>query len=222
MKVLLVDLGTPRDEISEPLGIETLAPYITDNVPEAQIYLKSLELDNYSDIGPILKNSHYEIIGLSTKIRAYEKFKTSVEKTQEESPDTILVAGDILGTYAFEDVLKLYNNIICVRGEGETAFSELVKEVAQNKKRENLKLTNIPNLAYISNNELVLTERESFDIRNAKHPLRSLAYKVFDQNGCSRIEGSRGCAYSLCSYCGTVEKYNGPGWKPFDITFVLE
>ncbi|MBU0899188.1 MAG: hypothetical protein KJ613_05235, partial [Nanoarchaeota archaeon] len=47
-------------------------------------------------------------------------------------------------------------------------------------------------------------------------------YKVFDQNGCSRIEGSRGCAYSLCSYCGTVEKYNGPGWKPFDITFVLE
>lgn len=37
MNILLVDLGTPREEISEPLGIETLASYVEDEFPNKEI-----------------------------------------------------------------------------------------------------------------------------------------------------------------------------------------
>ena len=43
LNVLLVDLGTPREEISEPLGIEMLASYAEDDLSdEASLILKSL------------------------------------------------------------------------------------------------------------------------------------------------------------------------------------
>lgn len=214
----MVDLGTPRNEISEPLGIETLTPYVEAAVPGTRVDFRSLELDNYSDVDEYLRSGDYDVIGLSTKIRSYDKFSSSVETIKKASPQTVVVVGDILGTYAFEDVLDTYEDVICVRGEGEIPFTKLVNSVAVGQ----LSLSGIPNLAYKSNGKLVTTDRVTMDLRKARHPNRVLAPEILRQNGCARVEGSRGCAYSLCSYCGTVEKYNGPGWRPFDIDFVTD
>ena len=61
MRVLLVDLGTPRDEISEPLGIETLASYVEDEFSDQiMLNLKSLELDNLKSIEPYLVENYQE------------------------------------------------------------------------------------------------------------------------------------------------------------------
>lgn len=85
--VLLVDMGTPRDEVSEPLGIETLAPYIERELgSQVQIELKSLELDNLTSIAPYL-DKFYSVIGLSTKIRAYTRFANSIKAIREKSWD---------------------------------------------------------------------------------------------------------------------------------------
>jgi len=130
MNVLLVDLGTPREEISEPLGIEMLASYLDDDLTdEVSLTLKSLELDNLPDVGKYLQEKFYSVIGISTKIRAFDKFKNCVDKIHSESPKSLMVVGDILGTYAFKEVLSLYKDVICVRGEGEVAFKEIVKQV---------------------------------------------------------------------------------------------
>ncbi len=141
MRVLLVDLGTPRDEISEPLGIETLASYVEDEFSDQiMLNLKSLELDNLKSIEPYLVEN-YQVIGLSTKIRTYDRLKDSMEAIYRYSPDSIIVVGDILGTYAYDEVLKKYPMVICVRGEGENNFVELLRrELSPN----NLSLTDIP------------------------------------------------------------------------------
>jgi len=222
INVLLVDLGTPRDEISEPLGIETLAPYVEEEFPnEVSLELRSLELDNQPSIDEYIKQKFFSVIGLSTKIRAYNRFRQSMEIIQRKTPESIVVIGDILGTYAFEEVLSRYPNVICVRGEGENAFREIIKSVL-NSGIEELSLNHIPNLACISEGQLRLTKREMFDLTKAKHPHRVLAPEVFKQHGIGRLEASRGCAYSMCDFCGNIEKYNGPGWRPFPLNFVVE
>ena len=68
----------------------------------------------------------------------------------------------------------------------------------------------------------MLTNRITTDLKKAKHPDRTLALEVFKQHGIVRVEASRGCAYSKCDFCGTVEKYNGPGWRPFKLDFIIE
>lgn len=220
INVLLVDLGTPRDEISEPLGIETLASYIEDEFSdEISLEIKSIELDNCSSIDSYIKNKFYSVIGLSTKIRSYDRFKNIMNTIREKTPESIVVVGDILGTYTFEEVLSNYPNVICVRGEGEDAMKELVRFALN---PSEVLLSNIPNLAYISDDKLVLTSRITTDLSKAKHPDRTLALEVFNQNGIVRLEASRGCAYSKCDFCGTVEKYNGPGWRPFNLDFIIE
>ena len=218
-RVLLVDLGTPRDEISEPLGIETLASYIEDEFSDQVILdLKSLELDNLKSIEPYLVED-YQIIGFSTKIRAYDRFKNSMEAVRKHSPNSVVIVGDILGTYAYDEVLKKWPEVICVRGEGEDSLVELLRrKVSLN---DALSLEGIPNLAYLQDGQLVETERRPFDTLRAKNPKRILATEVFEQHGIGRLEGSRGCAYAQCGFCGVIEKYAGPDWKPFSLDFVL-
>lgn len=222
MNILLVDLGTPREEISEPFGIEVLASYVENCFSdEISLTLKSLELDNLPDVGKYLQERFYSVIGISTKIRAFDKFKNCVDKIHSESPRSLIVVGDILGTYAFEEVLLIYKGVICVRGEGEVAFLEIIKEALRANGKP-LFLSHIPNLAYITNNDIKLTKRKAMNLSESKHPKRFLAQEVLKQNGIARVEASRGCAYSLCDFCGTVEKYNGPGWRPFDLDFVID
>lgn len=218
-RVLLVDLGTPRDEISEPLGIETLASYIRDEfLDQVTLDLKSLELDNLKSMEPYLVED-YQIIGFSTKIRAYDRFKDSMKAVREHSPNTKVVVGDILGTYAYDEVLKYYPEVTCVRGEGEDSFMEFLRHELSSD--NSFRLSDIPNLAYLEDGRLVETHRKPFDIYRAKNPKRILAGEVYNQHGIGRLEGSRGCAYAQCGFCGVIEKYAGSDWKPFSLDFVL-
>ncbi|MBU3934703.1 cobalamin-dependent protein [Patescibacteria group bacterium] len=172
--VLLVDLGTPRDEVSEPLGIETLASYIEREFGnQVQVDLKSLELDNLASIAPYL-GKFYSVIGLSTKIRAYARFTESIKAIQEKSPRSKIFVGDILGTYAFDEILKQYPGVICVRGEGEESFVEAIKALFFSEKPEQA-LRRVPNLAFVANDKMVIIERKPFDTLGAMFPKRTLA-----------------------------------------------
>ncbi len=221
ISVLLVDLGTPRDEVSEPLGIETLAPYLEKEFgSQIKVDLKSLELDNFKSVAPYLSRS-YSVIGLSTKIRAYDRLARSLEVIREKSPRSKIFVGDVLSTYAFEEILQEYPEVICVRGEGEEALALAVRALFFSKNPQQA-LLGVPNLAFVLNGEIVTTNRQPFDTRQALLPKRTLAPAVFQQYGLGRLEASRGCAYSRCSFCGVVEKYSRPEWKPFSVDFVVK
>lgn len=222
INVLLVDLGTPRNEISEPLGIETLVPYVESELGnQVSLDLRSLELDNLPSIEPYLRAKTYSVVGLSTKIRAADRFRKSMKAIREQSLRSLIVVGDILGTYAFEEVLARYPEVICVRGEGEESFVAIIESLLHSDDRRSLSLSHIPNLAYMVNGQPLLTPRKPFDVSKAKPPKRLLAREILKQQGIGRLEASRGCTYSYCEFCGVVEKYAQPGWKPFGLDFVL-
>jgi radical SAM superfamily enzyme YgiQ (UPF0313 family) len=144
----------------------------------------------------------------------------SIKAIQEKSPRSKIFAGDILGTYAFDEILKQYPEVICVRGEGEESFAEAIKALFFSEKPEQ-DLRRVPNLAFVAGGKVVITERRPFDTLGAMFPKRTLAPIVLEQHGIGRLEASRGCAYSRCEFCGVIEKYAEAGWKQFDLNFVV-
>lgn len=222
-RVLLLDLGTPRDEISEPIGIETLASYVEADCPEIRLRLKSLELDNVSpiDVEKTVLEEPYDIVGISTKIRSYQRL-VSVLHTLSRCNHPITVLGDIAATFAYDEILDMFDDVICVRGEGEESLPQIVSCYIKSGRFLKNELGDVPNLAYKSDGVKILTKRSSIDTKKARHPKRYLLADVLRQNGIAHLESSRGCIYSKCSFCGVGQKYDNTGWRPFKLDYVIE
>ncbi|MBT9142900.1 MAG: hypothetical protein DDT32_01318 [Syntrophomonadaceae bacterium] len=222
-RVLLLDLGTPRDELSEPIGIETLASYTEASCPEIRLTLKSLEIDNVkiSDIETVFAEEPFDIVGISTKIGAYERLSKAINGIHKYNR-AIIVLGDILATFAYNDILDIFDNVICVRGEGEESMPEIVQRYTKYGRSLWNYLFDIPNLAYKYHGKTILTRRSVIDVRKARHAKRSLLRDILRQNGIAHLEASRGCIYSNCSFCGVNEKYNRTRWRPFELEYVIE
>lgn len=216
MKVLLVDTGTTRREYSEPIGIETLVTYIKN----AEVTAMSIELQGLEKVISNIKSNNYSVIGISSKIGSFDVIKNLVNEIMLYSFNTVICLGDIYGTYAYEDVLKWNPNVICMIGEGEKNLPVLIDIVKKYGKEYRGYLKNIKSIAYY-NQGVVVNEREKeLDVKQALFPSRILLPDILKKSGIAHLEGSRGCAYGNCSFCGIVQKYGNPRWRPFDEEFI--
>ncbi|NVO11475.1 MAG: hypothetical protein HXX16_16045 [Bacteroidales bacterium] len=213
--VILIDVGTPRDEISEPIGIETISPYI-ECIPNVKLTLESIELSNK------LVNTNwklFDIIGISTKIRAFDRLELLINDIIKINPNALIILGDIVSTFGYPELLKRWKNIICVIGEGEICMPLLVR--AYRDCTLNKCINEIPNIAYCSENKIITTKRQIVDVSKALRPTRHFIKDIYAKQGIVHLEGSRGCVYSNCSFCGIQQKYGGVGWRPFSLTHII-
>ena len=150
MNVLLIDTGTTRKEYSEPIGIETIASYISNAIVD----LSSVELYGYETVIAQISKKKYDIIGISAKIGSFDLVKKLIRYVENYSPETIICIGDIYGTYAYEEILKWNKNIICMIGEGEKNWPILVEVVKLYKKTYRDHLFAIKNIAYFFNRQI--------------------------------------------------------------------
>jgi len=221
-RVLLLDVGTPRDELSEPIGLETIASYIESLTPDINITFKSLELDSPPEVQQTIASSQFDLVGISTKIRAYSRIHETINSVSTHSPHSLIVLGDIVSTFAYDKLLDIYDGIICVRGEGEESLPKIILSHLKHGDSIFDYLSEVPNIAYRANGKLITTRRSVMDLETAKHPKRFSLDTLSHQYGIVHLEASRGCIYSDCSFCGIQEKYNGTPWRPFTTDFVIE
>lgn len=219
MRILFLDTGTIRKEYSEPIGIETIASYISN----ADVELMSVELNGYENVIAQIKEKRYEIIGISAKIGSFKLVKRIVEDIEKYLSDTVICIGDIYGTYAYKEILKWNKKIICMIGEGEKNWPILVDIVKLYGKDYRGYLDALQSVAYVINGEVKVKQREVvMDVTRANHPSRNLLGDVRRKKGIAHLEASRGCIYGKCSFCGIVQKYGNPVWRPFPEEFILE
>lgn len=219
MNVLLIDTGTTRKEYSEPIGIETIASYISNAIVD----LSSVELYGYETVIAQISKKKYDIIGISAKIGSFDLVKKLIRYVENYSPETIICIGDIYGTYAYEEILKWNKNIICMIGEGEKNWPILVEVVKLYKKTYRDHLFAIKNIAYFFNGQIKINDRETIvDVNIARHPSRYLLKDILNKHGIAHLEASRGCLYGKCSFCGIVQKYGNSQWRPFPDEFIYE
>lgn len=218
MDILLIDTGTVRREFSEPIGIETISPYITC----AKVELSSVELMGYHNVVELLRKKRFNIIGISAKIGSFELVKRLVKDIESISADTVICIGDIYGTYAYEQVLRWDHNLICMIGEGEKNWPVLAEIVRMHGTRYREFLPNVKSIAYYDNGVRLCDREKVVDPSLARHPSRQLLKKIIDKHGIAHLEGSRGCIYGQCSFCGIVQKYGDSQWRPFPEDFIVE
>lgn len=214
MNILLYDTGDVRGELNEPLGIEILATHAYERFKNSiSIDLKWYNFDKF-DFDPLC----YDIIGISIHINGISVFEELYNYCDNKGFNGLIIAGNSIATFAYKHLLKKYPSIICSLGEGERTFPELI-----NYKLSGLvNLSNIHNIAYSLDGSIVVTQRETFNMQEYIPPLRPFAIQIKNNNGIIRIEGSRGCSWNKCHFCGVAHKYNNIGWRPAKIDVIIE
>ena len=217
IKVLLIDAGSNREELNEPYGIASLAGNLEAVLENITVDLAWLLLNPIN-----LEILHeYDVIGISAKLGSLSKVENLLSNLETKRKSHRVIVGGPLSTFGYQELLKKYDDIICVRGEGETSLLKFCQAIYYNGLSDN-NLQDIPNLAYIKNGNVIETERICENLEKLAKPNRFFVKELCAKGGIVRIEGSRGCAYSDCSFCSIREHYAYHGWRPFPIEFIID
>ena len=222
LKLLLIDVGTPRLEFSEPIGIEILYGCIKNKKPDVEVDLASFELQGIDFIENLILIKQFDVIGISTKIRSYKIFEDLIEKIEKISKKSKILIGDILGTYAFLDIVKLFPNVICVIGEGEKVIIDILDVLNSYPEDFREYLLQVPNLCFFYKNQFVTTGRDSYVIDHDIYPVRKFLPSIRKRKGITHVEASRGCINSSCAFCGVNQKYNFTKWRPYKTEHIIK
>jgi len=217
----LVDLGTPRNELSEPIGLEILAGFLRSHLPDIDVTLSSFELFPESQVLSLLNDNTFDLVGISTKIRAFCRLERAL-KVLRECSLALIVLGDIVATFAFGEVLSRFPEVVCVIGEGEEALLGLVRTLSHCGRIQRSHLYIIPNLAFTDCGSVRTTARSPLNLARLPHPERALLSTVVQRKGIAHVEGSRGCVSSSCAFCGVNHKYGGSPWRPLTVDYIVE
>ncbi len=212
MKILLYDTGDVRGELNEPIGIELLAVHVLNEL-EVSVDIKWFNFDGY-DFNPL----EYDVIGVSIHINGLGVFEHIYKLCCKCEFHGLIVAGNSVATFAYQQLLEKYPNIVCSIGEGEHTFKNIIQSYASG----HFEPVYIPNLAYLEHGNLVVTKRKQFDLQGYLPPLRVFNQQIRANGGIARIEASRGCAWNKCNFCGAAHKYNLTGWRPIDLEVILD
>lgn len=218
MKLLLFDLGSKREEFNEPLGIEILHSCLSQFCCDLEINTGWYHINGFPNESQI---RDYDILAFSVSSGALERLE-KVLLSVDKNKKTLIILGGIIPTFAYNSILEKYPNAICVRGEGETAIIELIKLYLKENRLCEEQLINIPNLALMLHGKLMLTHREVEDLSNIPIPSRLFSDFISEVKGITRIEASRGCSWSRCSFCCIKEKYGTNKWRPFPIEHITQ
>lgn len=227
MKVLFVE--PPKEfwfvmgeYLPPPLGIVELAAYLQSQDKDVEIDVLDCQAErlDWKGLEKHIESSSPDIVAPSAlaTCNSYTVVRTA-ETAKRVNPEVKTVVGGQHFTATAQESLENYPEIdIVVRGEGEQAFAELVREL----KRKNPDLSNVKGISY---------KRVSKVVHNPPLPLIGNldtlplpGYHFVEQHmgkyhftmmaGAKRyalIEGSRGCPHR-CTFCSQWKHWGGT-WR---------
>lgn len=215
MNILLYDTGDSRSENNEPLGIEVIGARI---LKEFDLKVNIRLLWYNQDGIPKDFCEKYDIIGISLNIGRMDVFDNVYKKINSMNHRPLIFVGNVVATYGYEYLLKKYKDIVCMIGEGEEIYVQIINDLFN----KDLTMDKINNLAFWNGEKICMTERKSADLRYYIKPLRSFNNFIINNKGIARIEGSRGCAWGKCNFCCVNYKYDSTTWRGIDIEKIIE
>ncbi|MBD3196462.1 MAG: radical SAM protein [Candidatus Lokiarchaeota archaeon] len=212
---------------SPPLGLIYIATYLNNSghkiiiLDQAAMYLTN------EDIVKKVKTFDPDIIGFSVLNASLDNAKIISKKLKEWNPNLIIIFGNYPATFYPNRILETYDWVdICVRGEGEKTFKEIVDSMEKQGD-----LSNIRGITYRKNDNIYHNEiRNNIeDLDSLPHPNRDLVLDVYknriggidvSNRKFTTIVSSRGCPYS-CNFCGCTSFSNGK-WRTRSVDNILD
>ncbi len=215
MNVVLYDTGDSRNENNEPLGIEVIGARILEEFHE-KVNVKLLWYNQ--DGVPSTFDENLDIIGVSLNIKRIDVFESVYNKIKEMSHKPLVFVGNVVATYGYEYLLKEYKDIVCMIGEGEEIYVQIINAIFNSC----LVMDKINNLAFWNGEKICITKRKSADLNGYVKPIRVFNDFIINNKGIARIEGSRGCIWGKCNFCCVEYKYDSTTWRGIDLEKIIE
>ncbi len=220
LKILLLDLGTPRDEFNEPIGIECIANYLKNKTDNLYIDLDSYDMYEVYDKSKI---PQYDILGISINIGTLDRFDDIYKFIKVNNLKIPIIVGNAIPTFAYKELISLYDDIVCIRGEGEEAFLKIV-EIYKNTgaiSKENL--AGVSNIAFKNIGDIFCSKMHTLDLSEIDVTARDSVFinYIKNNNGIMRVEGSRGCHWGKCNFCCINSKYGEGFWRGYGLKKIL-
>lgn len=222
-KVLLIDMEYVRDEINEPLNIDTLIHCLSKeirNSVELTVFYRKLNTDNIELIGLLQKA---DLILISTKISSW----TQLEEIINLAGNKIIILGGVLATYACEKIVFQYKQVICAIGEGETNIDSLIAICKEKRTLDRIKkeicLRNVVNICMWYDGNVMTSKRLGHNLsKEIQYPIHNCVRDIIKFDGIVRMELSRGCPWNKCNFCVMEWRYAGKRWRRFPLVKISE
>ncbi len=215
MKVLLLNPPFAEYEGLEghggkalPLNLAYLAAYLRQRRPDIAIEVldcEGLGL-NYEKIEEKLQVIKPDIVGITMPTPAYVQVLAVAKIVKKVLPDIKVIVGGPHPTVLPEQTIQEEPIDICVVGEGEETFYELIEAI-----EKNLPLNNVKGIVFKDKGQIQQTERRPLiqDLDAIPFPARDLfpldiyfppPTKRMSNKKAGNMISSRGCPYQ-CTYC---------------------
>ena len=212
---------------SPPLGLMYLATCLKDTGHTISILDQAAVKYNNDDVIDWVKKGDPDVVGFSVICASFENAKIISKALKLWNPNLKIVFGNYLATFYAKRILENYNWVdICVRGEGEITFKELLDKLEAKKD-----LSELDGITYRSNGKIKENKNRQF-VKNLDlipFPDRKLVPDLYK----NRIGGinitkrkfttmvtSRGCPFS-CNFCGCTAFSQGM-WRSRSVDNILE
>lgn len=226
MHITLVDPGTSRHEINEPIGIGALASALAGHLGPTAIIEQFFEPFTGLPSNDVLART--SILGISTPLGSLSRVDDIAVQWREIPAHSrpLLVLGGLTATFAHDALLNLFPEAVLVVGEGEEALpllADVIGHTPADGWRQALTQHSIPNLVFRAGDQCIRTQRRNIRMEDALAPQRPFLTELVVRGGIARAEASRGCSYGLCTFCAIQEKYcNEVRWRPIGIRRILD
>lgn len=204
---ILVDfISTAPDEKSEyentfgeSLGAEALAGDLMGVLGnQVKINHFDLQIDPLKKVIENIAINKPDILPITVKIGTLPQLRDIISNVRSSGYTGQIALGGVVPTFASQQILEEFPDIVVGIGEGEMTMRGLV-EVAKGEKT----LDDVPNLMFKDENGLRSSRAgiERIDLHDLQFPARITTKRVFNEkNGLIWFEGSRGCD-GHCTFC---------------------
>ncbi|MFW9898126.1 MAG: B12-binding domain-containing radical SAM protein [Candidatus Thorarchaeota archaeon] len=210
-----------------PLGLIYLATCLKDSGHNISILDQAAINYENSDVINWVKKGDPDVVGFSIICASVDNAKLISKALKTWNPNLKIVFGNYLATFYARKILNNYNWVdICVRGDGEITFSELIEKIELNKD-----LSEVEGITYQHNGKIKENKNRQF-IKNLDllpFPDRKLITSIYK----NRIGGidvtnrkfttlvtSRGCPFS-CNFCACTAFSQGL-WRTRSVNNILK
>lgn len=214
-KVCLINMCVIENFPIPRLNLSTgaIAAYIREK-QKARVQIIDMQLRiKIEDIEKFLKKEKFDIISISISFGQKDLSDKLINKIRsiENTKGTTIVVGNVIPSLYSRYYLKKHTGIIVSYREGEESFLDLIDYVLNKKKIEEVR-----GIAYINEKEEYKINKINWlDITNLPFPAVDTIEGVFKYKGALTLELSRGCNYSLCTFCPRAHK--GGKWRGLSV-----
>ena len=224
MRILLFEIGGPRQEFNEPLGIEIIGAYLKSQFAKEQIPIQ-VDIKWFFETEMLPDKNEmqgYDVLGFSLQIGSYKRFRKVYDIYCTISSPPVLIIGNVIPTFANKETLSHFDKAILIRGDGEIAFYKICRELATSRHLSDNVLKSITNISFIGKKQKILTSPTTpLNVKELPHATRHFLKFIKQKGGIARVEGSRGCHWGKCKFCCVKEKYGSAEWRPFPLEHIV-